>query len=462
MIKYSITALLASLLCLSEMQAQQSPDTLLRTPLQAFKKGTFQGQFRTFFMATDNSGALSDYHAWALGGSLHFKTAAWHHFSAGIGGVFNFNLNSSDLGKKDSITGAVNRYEIGLFDVENPYNRNDLDRLQELWLKYRFKSLEITLGKQSSLQTPFINPQDGRMRSTAVEGLWTVFQPDKDTRIEGGWLYKISPRSTVKWYSIGQSIGIYPRGLNPDGSASGYPEHLKSAGIGMLGISRQWNQYLRARVWETMVDNIFNTVLLQCDLNIPINDRHTLMAGAQYTHQNSLHEGGNPDASKAYFPANSQSNVFSFEAGWQYRRLKSWIAYTRITADGRFLSPREWGREPFYTFISRERMEGSGNSKALSARVNWTSSNQRIRLETAFGVFHLPDIKDPAMNKYAFPSFNQFNADVRYALKGMLQGMEVEFLYVRKGRLGNVYDNMKYVINRVDMSQYNLVVNYSY
>ena len=66
----------------------------------------------------------------------------------------------------------MNRYEIGLFDIEDPSNKKDIDRLEELYLKYNFKNATITVGKQL-INTPFINLQDGRMRPTVVEGVWT-------------------------------------------------------------------------------------------------------------------------------------------------------------------------------------------------------------------------------------------------------------------------------------------------
>ena len=130
-------------------------DKKAHTLLEAFEKGHFQGHFRSFFMATDNARQLSDYHALAAGGDLGFNTAAFHGFSLGIGGMFNFNLHSSDLGAKDPLTGAANRYEIGLFDVENPDNRKDLDRMEEFWLRFERKKVRLTLGRQG-IQTPFI------------------------------------------------------------------------------------------------------------------------------------------------------------------------------------------------------------------------------------------------------------------------------------------------------------------
>lgn len=429
--------------------------------LEAFRNGHFHGHFRTYLMATDNARQLPDYYAWAGGGGLHFNSAPWHGLSFGIGGVFNFNLASSDLGAKDSLTGSVNRYEIGLFDVEDPYNRNDLDRMEEFWLRYQWKKSCLTVGQQS-LQTPFVNYQDGRMRPTAEAGAWAELNELKNTKIEGGWLWKISPRSTVKWYGIGESIGLYPKGLNPDGTGSGYPENLESAGIGLLGITRRIGGNTKIQVWNQYVENIFNTAFAQADYVHPLQNGHKLLFGLQFTHQDALRDGGNEDTSKTYFQKGGQSNAFSAQTGWQQGGWQALAAYTRVTADGRFLSPREWGREPFYTFMPRERVEGSGDSHSVTGRLSWQNENKKLRFEAAYGHFYLPDVKNTALSKYAFPSFRQFNLDARYTFGGMFEGLRAQFLYVWKGRIGEVYGNDKFVVNKVDMSLFNLVLNYTY
>lgn len=442
-------------------EPEDLPKSKVVNLLDAFKKGHFHGHFRTFLMATDNTRQLSDYHAWAAGGSLYFSSAPWHGFNFGLGGGFNFNLASSDLGAKDSITGAINRYEIGLFDVQDPNNRNNLDRMEELWLRYQWKNSRITLGQQS-LQTPFVNYQDGRMRPTAESGVWAEINELKKTKIEAGLLWNISPRSTVEWFGIGESIGLYPKGLNPDGTGSGYPENLESMGIGLLGITRQWGKNTKVQVWDQYVENIFNTAFVQADHTQPLPNNHKLLFGLQITHQDALAHGGNEETSKTYFQKGGQSNAISAQTGWQRGPWQALAAYTHVTGDGRFLSPREWGREPFYTFMSRERIEGSGDSHSITGRVNWQTKHKKLRLEAAYGHFYLPDVKNAALNKYAFPAFQQLNLDIRYAFGGKLEGLRMQFLYVWKGRLGDVYGNEKYVINRVDMSHYNLIFNYIY
>jgi hypothetical protein len=225
--------------------------------LQAFKRGSINGHLRYFFMATDNDEGLTDYHAHAAGGGIKFETAPIKGFQMGISGFFTFNLASSPLGDPDPKTGAANRYEIGLFDQQDPYNTSDIDRLEELFLKYSFKKNHITIGKQL-INTPFINLQDGRMRPTEVNGIWSELHSGK-TKWEGGLIKQISPRGTVRWFNVGESIGIYPMGVDLRGERSAYRGYTRTKGLGMLGLTNTSLKYITLQAWHLYVHNIFNT-----------------------------------------------------------------------------------------------------------------------------------------------------------------------------------------------------------
>jgi hypothetical protein len=111
------------------------------------KKGKLDMHLRMYYMTTQNEKELSDYHAWAFGAGLKYETGSFKGFQFGVGGFFVWNLGSSDLGKPDPQTGAANRYEIGQFDIEDPYNKNDMARLENFYFKYNvFSWLPYTLA----------------------------------------------------------------------------------------------------------------------------------------------------------------------------------------------------------------------------------------------------------------------------------------------------------------------------
>ena len=431
--------------------------------LHAFKKGTIEGRFRYFFMSALNEEQLTDYYANAFGGGIKYQTAPFHHFQMALGGFYTFNLGSSNLAKPDSITGSPNRYEIGLFNIQNPSKTNNLYKLEYFNLSYQYKNFTAVLGKQL-LQTPFINPQDGRMRPSFEDGLYVEWNTPKN-KWEGGWLYNMSPRSTIEWFTVANSIGWYAQGVNADGTAANYHGNLSSAGIGLLGYTHQFNTAFSIKGWNMFVENIFNSSMLELNYN---NTTHTTsasfipLAGLRLIAQQVVHDGGNANPHNAYMQKDNKAYVITARVGKKNTQWYTALNYTRIANNGRYLNPREWGIEPFYTFMYRERNEGNANVNAVMWNLQWQMKKQPLKVETQLGYFALPDVKNVADNKYGMPSYAQLNIDVKYHFAKQLSGFNAEFLYVYKKGYGNTYNNPKYVINKVNMSLLNLILNYSF
>lgn len=430
------------------------------TLLSAFRNGKTEGHFRYFFMATDNKKGLTDYHAHAIGGGLNYSTAAFHGFRMGIGGFYIFNAGSADLVKPDPVTQQLNRYEIGLFDIEHPSNKNDIDRLEELYLSYSRHQSSATLGKQI-INTPFINPQDGRMRPTGVEGLWLKTKTG-NTKMEGGILWGISPRSTVRWFNIGQSLGIYPQGVNVSGKPSDYRDHIHSRFIGLVGISFPLGKQTTIRLWEQFTDQAFNTVLFQADQEFLKDAEGLYYASVQTILQHSLKNGGNQDPDHTYMQKGNHALSVGARIGWKKKNEDISFNYTRITKHGRYLMPREWGRDPFFTFLPRERNEGFGDVNAWMMQYKKQFAESGFQLQTGLGYYRLPDVLNTRLNKYGMPSYTQLNIDLQYHFKGLLNGTQVQLLYVYKGQNGKSYNNDKYVIHKVNASLFNLILNYRF
>lgn len=429
--------------------------------LHAFKNGQMHGHFRYYFMATDNATGLTDYYANAVGGGIKYETARLSGFQLGVSGFFIFNIGSSNLAKPDPKTNQLNRYELGLFDVEDPDNKSDIDRLEELYLKYSWKKSQITFGKQL-INTPFINLQDGRMRPTEVGGLYSEINDIKNTKIEGGLLYEMSPRSTVKWYGVGHSIGMYPQGVNEDGLKSDYKNNLSSKGIAMLGVSHKFHHNFSAQLYNVYTENIFNSALLQAAYSYSLENKSKLIAALQVIRQDAVKDGGNSNPSKTYFSKNAASLSFGAKLGWENERLQTSFNYNRITAHGRYLMPREWGRDPFFTFLPRERNEGLGDVHAYVLKTAYSFADAALKIQTGIGYYNLPDVTNYRLNKYGLPSYLQLNIDVRHEFAGFLKGMEAQLLFVYKAKCASVHGNEKYVINKVNTALWNFMLNYHF
>ncbi len=413
-------------------------------------------------MFTDNAANYTDYYANAWGMGIGYETGLYRNFQMGISGYTIYNMHSSDLTQIDPLSNQPNRYEIGLFDVVNSSNTSNLVRLEDLFLKYSLppKGLMVKAGNQH-IRTPFINPQDGRMRPTLVQGVLMEKQWGKRGKFLSGAIRGISPRSTVRWFSVGNSIGIYGVGINPDGSKSQYSGNLPHSSVVYAGY--QWKlKQEEIQFWSQSVYRMFQTYLFQWDRKIgkAINP---WIFGVQAIHQHALGNGGNLDPQKAYFPSDNRSYVFGMRLGKQLNQQERiTLNATRITSHGRYLMPREWGRDPFYTFMPRERNEGYGDVWAINLLFTQGFKEIPLKLDVGLGSYKLPNIQDVALNKYGFPAYFQGNLDARYSMDGFLTGLELQFLVVLKRAMENVGYLPKYEINKVNLAHFNLILNYHF
>lgn len=423
--------------------------------LHRFQTGNFHGHIRSFFSSQFNQRSEPEY-AQAIGGGIQFKTQPIQHLSAGVSGFFVFNAFSSDLTQPHPLSKTYNRYELGLFDITDPANTNDLDRLEELFVEYKKKKVTITFGKQL-INTPFINLQDGRMRPTEVQGIWGQYKTTS-VKIYSGWLTQFSPRSTVRWYSTAASIGVYSVGVNTDGSPSGYKNQLRSSGVALLGAEIRLGKKYQLQIWNQLTENIFNSNLLQLE-KLP-DSSSGLYFGLQLITQQAVNQGGHSDPTKRYFQTNQSALAVGGRIGRQQGLWDHSLNFTRITRHGRYLMPREWGRDPFYTFLMGERNEGLGDVYAFALKSKYSSANKKLSAQFGMGYYELPDVHDYALNKYGFPSYVQINTDIRYNFSGLLKGWQAQMIYFYKKGTGNNFDDPKYFINKVNMGHFNLIMNF--
>lgn len=298
------------------------------------------------------------------------------------------------------------------------------------------------------------------MRPTLTESVLFEVKESKSLTFHTEYIWRVSPRSTVRWFEVGESIGKYPVGVDKNGKPSLYKENVESNGIGILGIlyqKKQWN----IQFWDTYMDNVLNTGFAKIEWKSKVNMGKNWFLGGQIVYQNVVGEGGNPDISKVYVQPKSQVNVFSGRFGQQSKKFDWFLNATRITSNGRYLMPREWGREPFYTFMPRERNEGLGDVTAMSINT-FFKPEKHIKIEFSSGYYHLPDVKNFPLNKYGMPSYSQVNLGLTYQFDHYLKGLSALLLVVRKDEFGDTYQNDRYVFNKVNMTHLNFIINYHY
>ena len=214
----------------------------------------------------------------------------------GIAGLFTFNTFSTKLDALDLLTNKTARLETELFDIEDPKNKTDLDRLDELFLNFEDEKFDVTLGR-FTFNSPLINPQDGRMKPYSSQGINTNIYFNKSTTLKLAAFNNFSPRGTIKWYSIDDVLGIYTTGVNSDGTPSGYKGFTNSNVVVATGFEQHFGKAFKLNLWDYVIQNVSNTAYLKAEFELGKNFEF----GFEAQHQNKISNGGNANTANAYF-----------------------------------------------------------------------------------------------------------------------------------------------------------------
>ncbi len=363
-----------------------------------FQKGYTSGLIRVNMMHTLRPTSRTYHAALAIGGRLYYHTSYWKGFQLGVGGLYTYNITSTNLDSEDYQ--FTPKWERQLFDLENPSNKHDLDRLEELFVKYRFNDSYIKLGKML-LETPFVNPQDSRMKPSAFQGIWFDLNEGHRFEINGGLFNKVSPRATTEWVSIAKSIGLYDRFQSSDTNSVIH----KKIKLFILGGHYKVNPNLIYHNWHYFVNQLSYVNFNQLEWT-----QNALKIGLQYVFQQGLDD----DMVFTDQLNNNYNQIISGQLKWISPKWQISYNTTLSLSDNPFIFPKEWGAEPFYTFISRHRIEELNgiNSQAIKIDLQpfdqWNDLNLGI-----YGVRTSFEEENSINNIKRDSYFNQISLDIQ-------------------------------------------------
>ncbi len=423
------------------------------------QQGDFEFHLRSFYMHTDNSKNLLDYSTWGTGAGLGYFSPRWKGFGVGFSGFFVFRHFENNIQLNDPQTGLGNRYELTLFDVHHPDNHHDMDRLEEFYISYEKEKFSAWFGRHH-FESPLLNASDNRMRPNLFSGISTEFKPGNFT-FTGAWFTHAISRGSLEWLAIEESVGFYNAGRNPLGVQEDYHHHLDSKGIGVFGASFEKNG-LEVKSWNYLAEGIFATTFGEVNSKSEITSSKDMILGVQGFYQHSVNNGGNPDPAKAYTLPGEHTHGIGLKTGIKGLHSELSLAFLFIADNGRFLFPREWGREKFYISLPRERFEGMGGVHALGMKYDKTFIQDKLKV--SFGASHVqtPDINNLRLNKYGLPNYLHFTGLIDYRFDGFFKGLDLQFLVAHKNEDRNTPVPLEYVINRVNMTNYNIILDYRF
>lgn len=413
--------------------------------------------FRTFWMNTHYPGQdlKEDY---ALGMSIY------------LGGVLKYdekwklqlgyrtfaNVASSAIGEPDPETGQPNRYETGLFDLLDTGDKF-FGKLETFSIEYATGKIGVKVGRME-INSDWINAQDGRLSPTAVEGINAWFAPDSVWKFSVWGITKMSIRGSSEWLSVGETVGIYPVGRAISGKPAQYFGNTDSDWLGIWEVDRKLGKDAKIHFSNTIADNLFSTYWAGFEKNRRV-ESGIFTFGLQGGFQHGLGQGGNAVEDLKYKNPEDRNYAVSGRLGWKNRKWTTHLNYAHVGGKGRWLNPREWGKDAWYTFVPRERNEGFEAVDAVVAYIEYGFGQTPISIYSHLGFHWLADTNNAAANKYNFPSYRQVNGGLKYR-PSKLRNLDFHFLIVSKGPLGRTELTPNQVYNKVEMLHFNGIVNW--
>lgn len=411
--------------------------------------------FRTFWMSTSYPDDFKN--DFALGTSLGVgtKLSYGEHWSAKVSYRGFLNVWSSEIWEPDPLTNRGNRYETGLYDLLNPED-GAFGSWENLSLNYQSEKFDFGIGRMG-INTPWINPQDGRLAPTMIEGATFNYRPEKSWEISVWYIYRMRVRGTKDWLRPGETVGIFPVARDVNGQPSQYYGNTKSDGVTVFEVSKK-SQLGKFELSHTWAHNLFATYWTQWQNNWKSKSGLTWITGLQFGYQHGVENGGNSDPLLRYKDPNDKNWVVSGRFGLKKGKILSHLNFTKLGGEGRWLSPREWGKDAWYTFVPRERNEGYKSVEAFTAYLEY-SPNSQWSVYSHLGFHWLPDVSDFQANKYAFPSYRQLNLGVKYNPES-LRAMDFHLLVMNKEAIGDQELSAAQRYNKVEMIHVNLMINW--
>jgi hypothetical protein len=448
-----LTVVLIVVLFFQPAQAQENntdDHTESKSLLSFFKEGEAGGHIRNYFMGTVNTYG-NDYYANATGGALHYKTQWYKGWQLGVSGIFTYKIFSNDLTRAFAQTTKTSRWEQELFDVNHKGNYKDLDRLEELYIKYKWKHAVVTYGKIPVEYTPLLNKSDGRMKPFSFQGVWLHYKDEK-FRSDMAWIYKVSPRSMTDWFSVDDAIGLMDNGYQPDGTKADYKQHISSHGVAIIHAGNEIKN-IKIDFWNYYIDQLLNTSWLQMEYT-----KQHLVLGAIYSYQIPHQSQKHKNYTNRYVQPDENGQVLSLMGKYTAGSAHVKVAYSRSFKSGRYLFPKELGRDQFYTSIPRSRMEGIAHADVFTIGYQYHYKQLLFELDavTTFGIFS----EKVQFNKYKIDDYYQVNARLHYEFSKSLKGLKIEMLYVWKQN--KKIHHTQLVSQRSDYNQINIITNLNF
>ncbi len=368
------------------------------TRREAFKDTRFYGELRSFYYDSDNLNG-SQNEAWALGGSLGFKTGYFRDlFAFGATGYTSQQL----YGPLDK-TGS---------DLLAPNNQHGYTVLGELYTEILLtKNLKADVGLRG-MDTPYLGLNDSRMTPNTFEGatvIGTLGGTDGAPGLHFGaaWVDKIKERDADEFVSMAEAAGA-PAGV--------------ARGVSLAGANYTAGDFSLGGI-DYYSSDIINIAYFELKDALALTKQLRLQFAAQYTSQHSV---GDDLLTGHEFSVNQ----YGLKAELAFGGALLTGAYTSTSnASTSIQSP--WSGPPGYTAVQVEFFDRGGET----ARMLRAAYNIKYVKGLSAYVLYVHGGQPDAKNQYAQ---DEYDANLEYKVtSGKLRGLKLLARYGEVSQTGS-------------------------
>jgi hypothetical protein len=383
---------------------QQSFEHLTRaqwaaeTRREAFRDTTFYGELRSFYYDSNNLNG-SENEAWALGGSLGFKTGYFRDLFAYGATVYTSQQLYGPLDKTGS-------------ELLAPTTQHGYTALGELYTEILLtKNLKADVGLRG-MDTPYLGLNDSRMTPNTFEGATVIGSLGGTDGAPGlhfgaAWVDKIKERDAVEFVSMAAAAGA-PAGVARGVSVAG--ANYTSGDFSLGGI-------------DYYSSDIINIAFFELKDAFALTKRLRLQMAVQYTNQNSV-------GSNLLMGHEFSVNQFGLKAELAFAGALLTAAYTG-TSNGSTAIQSPWSGAPGYTSVQIENYDRGGEI----GRMLRAAYNIKYVKGLSTYVLYVHGGQPDAKNQYAQ---DEYDANLQWkASTGKLKGLTLLARYGEVSQTGS-------------------------
>ncbi len=206
------------------------------------------------------------------------------------------------------------------------------------------------------------------------------------------------------------------------------------------------------------MDKLFNLNWLQLEINY-----NKWKLGLIGVHQFGLNQQSSLTLENQYINPENSINIISSILERKSKTTAISLSRTDIFGDGRFVFPRELGRESLYTSLIRSRLEGLGKSQSTNFSLTYFPKQKKnLEIDLIGSYVQTPPSSEFAQNKYGVRDYFHTIFRVDYNFIGKLKGLELDFIYIYHKDVDSEPLTQQEAFNKTNFHQINLIMNVNF